>query len=66
MLIYVKNNEKTVHIKLKRIKWEALHNPNFKRIEFDTFKQDASSNAYVFSIKKWNEELGAISLCADA
>ena len=42
--------------------WEALHNPNFKRIEFDTFKQDAGSNAYVFSIKKWNEELGAIGL----
>lgn len=42
--------------------WEALHNPNFKRIEFDTFKQDAGSNAYVFSIKKWNEELSAIGL----
>ncbi len=42
--------------------WEALHNSKFKRIEFDTFKQDAGSNAYVFSIKKWNEELGAIGL----
>ena len=42
--------------------WEALHNPNFKRIEFDTFKQDAGSNAYVFSIKKWNKELSAIGL----
>ena len=31
--------------------WEALHNPNFKRIEFDTFKIDAGSYAYVFSIK---------------
>ena len=31
--------------------WEALHNPNFKRIDFDTLKQDACSNAYVFSIK---------------
>ena len=42
--------------------WETLHNPNFKRIEFDTFKQNAGSNAYVFSIKKWNEELCAIGL----
>ncbi len=42
--------------------WEALHNPNFKRIEFDTFKESAGSNAFVFSIKKWNEDLGAIGL----
>ena len=42
--------------------WESLHNPGFKRIEFDTFKKDAGTNAYVFSIKKWNEELGAIGL----
>ena len=42
--------------------WEALHNPDFKRIEFDTFKKDAGTNAYVFSIKKWNNELGAIGL----
>lgn len=42
--------------------WEALHNPNFKRIDFDAFKKDAGSNAFVFSIKKWNEEMGAIGL----
>lgn len=42
--------------------WEILHNPDFKRIDFDTFKKDAGSNAFVFSIKKWNEELGAIGL----
>lgn len=42
--------------------WEILHNPNFKRIEFDTFKQSAGTNAYVFSIKDWNEKLGAIGL----
>ena len=39
-----------------------MHNPDFKRIEFDTFKKDAGTNAYVFSIKKWNNELGAIGL----
>ena len=42
--------------------WEALHNPNFKRIDFEAFKKDAGSNAFVFSIKKWNEEMGAIGL----
>lgn len=42
--------------------WEALHNPDFKRVDFDTFKMDAGTNAFVFSIKKWNDELGAIGL----
>ena len=42
--------------------WETMHNPDFKRIEFDTFKEDAGSNAYVFSIKEWTEELGAVGL----
>ena len=42
--------------------WESLHNPNFKRIDFDTFKKDAGANAFVFSIKNWNEQLGAIGL----
>lgn len=37
--------------------WETLHNPDFKRSEFDTFKSGAGSNAFTFSIKKWNEEL---------
>jgi len=42
--------------------WEKLHNPDFKRVEFDTFKNDAGSNAFVFSIKDWTEKLGAIGL----
>ena len=42
--------------------WEILHNPNFKRIEFDTFKKDAGSNAYVFSIKEWTQNLGGIGI----
>ena len=35
--------------------WESLHNPDFKRSEFDTFKKDAGTNAFTFSIKNWNE-----------
>jgi hypothetical protein len=42
--------------------WECLHNPDFKRIEFDTFKKDAGSNAYTFSIKEWNEVLNGIGI----
>ena len=37
--------------------WEVLHNPDFKRSEFDTFKTDAGTNAFTFSIKEWNENL---------
>ena len=42
--------------------WETLHNPEFKRTEFDTFKKDAGTNAFVFSIKKWSDDLKAIGL----
>lgn len=42
--------------------WESLHNPDFKLIEFDKFKENAGSNAYVFSIKDWTEKLGAVGL----
>ena len=42
--------------------WESLHNPNFKRTEFDTFKKDAGTNAYTFSIKEWNESLCGIGI----
>jgi len=35
--------------------WEELHNPDFKRVIFDTFKNDAGTNAFVFSIKDWTE-----------
>lgn len=37
--------------------WECLNNPVFKRSDFDTFKKDAGTNAYTFSIKEWNESL---------
>ena len=42
--------------------WEVLHNPNFKRIEFNAFKENAGTNAFVFSIKDWSEKLEAIGL----
>ena len=33
--------------------WEYLHNPVFKRIEFDTFKNQAGKNAFTMSPEKW-------------
>ena len=42
--------------------WEVLHNQDFKLIDFDKFKENAGSNAFVFSIKDWTEKLGAIGL----
>lgn len=42
--------------------WECLHNPNFKRSDFDTFKRDAGTNAYTFSIKEWNDHLRGIGI----
>ena len=42
--------------------WEVLHNPGFKRIEFDTFKENSGTNAFVFSIKEWTDNLNAIGL----
>ena len=41
---------------------KLLHNPDFKRINFDAFKQDAGTNAFVFYIKKWQQDLGTIGL----
>ena len=46
--------------------WECLHNPNFKRIEFDTFKKDSGLNTFVFSIKEWTNKLDAIGLISKA
>ena len=42
--------------------WESLHNPDFKLIDFDKLKEQAGTNAFVFSIKEWTDKLGAIGL----
>ncbi|MBQ7751328.1 MAG: KilA-N domain-containing protein [Bacteroidales bacterium] len=46
--------------------WECLYNPTFKRVDFDTFKKDAGSNAFAFSIKEWNEQLCGIGIISKA
>ena len=46
--------------------WECLYNPTFKCVDFDTFKKDAGSNAFAFSIKEWNEQLCGIGIISKA
>lgn len=42
--------------------WEILNNPRFKVVDFDNFKENAGTNAFVFSIKEWTDNLNAIGL----
>ena len=42
--------------------WEQIHNPNFKQVEFDLFKNEAGSNAFVLSPQKWIDATGAIGI----
>ena len=42
--------------------WESIHNENFKRVEFDTFKNEAGSNSFKISLQKWIRETHAIGL----
>jgi hypothetical protein len=40
--------------------WETLHNPNFKPVEFDTFRKEAGLNSFNLTPKKWIETTNAI------
>lgn len=42
--------------------WEQLNNPDFKLVEFDQFRNDAGSNAFVMSPQKWIKSTNAIGL----
>lgn len=42
--------------------WEELHNINFKGVEFDSFRNEAGSNAFVLSPQKWIKATNAIGL----
>lgn len=35
--------------------WEQIHNPDFKGVEFDTFKKEAGLNSFRLTPKKWVE-----------
>lgn len=42
--------------------WEQLYNLNFKGVEFDTFKNEAGSNAFTLTPQRWIEKTNAIGL----
>ena len=42
--------------------WEILHNPDFKPLEFEGFKNLAGANAFTMSPKKWIESVNAIGV----
>jgi hypothetical protein len=42
--------------------WEMINNPNFKGVEFDSFRLEAGSNTFVLSPQKWIEKTHAIGL----
>ena len=42
--------------------WEILHNPNFKGVEFDTFRNQAGLNSFNLTPKKWIETTNAIGI----
>ena len=40
--------------------WEQIHNPDFKGLEFETFKSQAGLNSFSLTPRKWIEATGAI------
>jgi len=42
--------------------WETIHNPNFKPVEFDTFRKQAGLNNFNLTPKKWIEKTNAIGI----
>lgn len=46
--------------------WEQLHNPNFKLVDFDQFRNAAGSNAFVLSPQKWITTTNAIGIVSSS
>jgi hypothetical protein len=46
--------------------WERINNPGFNRVEFDTVKNEAGSNAFVLTPTKWISLTGAIGIVSKA
>lgn len=42
--------------------WEQLYNPNFKGVEFDSFKSESGSNAFTLTPQRWVEKTSAIGI----
>jgi|GEM_PF-2604725 len=46
--------------------WEQIHNPDFKGLEFETFKNQAGLNSFSLTPSKWIEATGAIGFQSKA
>jgi hypothetical protein len=46
--------------------WERINNPAFNSIEFDGIKNEAGSNAFVLTPKRWHEKTQAIGIVSKA
>jgi hypothetical protein len=46
--------------------WEQLHNPNFKQHEFVTFKNEAGTNRFNLTPKKWIDHTAAVGMLVKA
>lgn len=46
--------------------WEQLHNPDFNSIEFDGFKNEAGSNSFSLTPKRWVEATNAVGMVSKA
>jgi hypothetical protein len=44
--------------------WEKINNPDFNSLEFDVIKNEAGSNRFTLSVKKWISKTNGISLIA--
>lgn len=42
--------------------WESINNPNFKGVEFDSFKRHAGANSFTLSPRLWIEKTGAVGV----
>ena len=42
--------------------WETIPNPNFKGVEFDSFRKEAGTNAFTLSPQRWIENTNAIGI----
>ena len=46
--------------------WELLNNPNFNRVQFDTFRHEAGLNRFTMTPSKLIESTGAIGIVSKA
>lgn len=42
--------------------WEVLNNPDFNRVQFDTFRNEAGLNRFTMTPQKWIDSTNAIGI----